>query len=96
VIPFVSAEAERFAAESEMLLNLAHRGVRMDAVRVATIYRHEKSKIRPIADTVRFFRMLRRHRRAVDRMRRIGRVRETEGAGGAAAAGYGGAGPPEK
>lgn len=63
VLPFITAHAERFAAESEILLHVASRGIRIDSVRIATIYRDEKSKINPLADTVRFFSMLMRYRR---------------------------------
>lgn len=64
ILPLVSTGSKRFAAESEILLNLAHRGFRMDAVRVSTVYGREHSKIRALPDTLRFFRMLWRHRRA--------------------------------
>lgn len=63
ILPFLSAGSERFAAESEVLLHLSQRGVRMDAVRIRTIYGDEKSKIHPGADTLRFFGMLLRFRR---------------------------------
>ncbi len=63
VVPLVSAESTRYAAESEMLLHVADRGIRIDAVPVATIYRDEKSKINPFRDTIRFIRMLRNYRR---------------------------------
>jgi glycosyltransferase involved in cell wall biosynthesis len=62
-IPFVQASSERFAAESEILLHVAARRIRMDSVRITTVYGNEKSKIHPLADTVRFFAMLRAHRR---------------------------------
>jgi glycosyltransferase involved in cell wall biosynthesis len=52
----------RFDAESEILLTLAGRGVKMGAVPIQVIYGDEKSKIHPVRDTVRFFRMLRRKR----------------------------------
>ncbi|MCX7819333.1 MAG: glycosyltransferase family 2 protein [Kiritimatiellae bacterium] len=64
LLRFVETESDRFAAESEILLRLAARGLRMDSVRIRTIYRGERSKIRPLADTIRFCRMLRRWRRA--------------------------------
>ena len=70
VLPLVSTGSQRFAAESEILLNLAHRGVRMDSVRVSTVYADERSKINPVPDTLRFFRMLLDHRRR-SRPRRI-------------------------
>jgi len=63
IVPLVAAESVRYAAESEMLLNVADRGIRIDAVPIATIYRDEKSKINPFCDTVRFIGMLRRYRR---------------------------------
>lgn len=50
-----------FAAESEVLLRLAARGVRIVSAPVRTIYGGEKSKIHPVRDTLRFFRMLRRY-----------------------------------
>jgi glycosyltransferase involved in cell wall biosynthesis len=58
VIPLVTTESARFAAESEILLHVADRGIRIDAVPVTTIYKDEKSKINPFKDTLRFFRML--------------------------------------
>jgi glycosyltransferase involved in cell wall biosynthesis len=63
VTPESSARAAGFAAESEVLLRLSDRGVRIGSVPVATIYRDEKSKINPFKDTLRFFGMLRRYRR---------------------------------
>ncbi len=62
LLPFVTAAAPRFAAESEILLLIAARGIRMDSVPVSTIYREEKSKIRPMRDTFRFYAMLWRFR----------------------------------
>lgn len=64
VIPHVAVETTGFAAESEVLLKLADRDIRIGSVAVATIYRDEKSKISPIRDALRFFGMLRRHRRS--------------------------------
>ena len=54
----------RFAAESEILMELSVRGVRIGSVPVATVYGTEQSKIHPGKDTVRFFGMLRRFRKA--------------------------------
>lgn len=61
LIPLVTTQSERFAAESEILLHLASRGIRIDAVPIKAIYGEERSKINPLMDTVRFFRMLRRY-----------------------------------
>ena len=49
---------ERFAAESEVLLRISAAGHRIASVPIRVIYRDEKSKIRPIRDTIRFWRML--------------------------------------
>ena len=59
VIPEMQTGSQRFAAESEILLELAANGVRMGAVPIKVIYRDEKSKINPVKDTWRFFKMLR-------------------------------------
>jgi glycosyltransferase involved in cell wall biosynthesis len=74
LLPFLEVESQRFAAESEVLLQLASRGVRIGAVRISTIYGNEKSKIRPLPDTIRFFMMVWKYRR-----RRPGPI-QTEGA----------------
>ena len=63
VLPLVMAESAGYAAESEVLLRLAARGVRMDAVRIGTVYAREKSKISPVRDSWQFVRMLVGHRR---------------------------------
>lgn len=64
VIPFVSAQSERFAAESETLLHVAERGIRIASVPITTIYEDGRaSRINPAKDTLRFFSMLRRYRR---------------------------------
>lgn len=62
VLPWVKAACGGFAAESEQLLHLAQRGVRIGSVPVRTIYGTEKSKINPVTDTIRFFSMLHRYR----------------------------------
>ena len=57
------AHSQRFAAESEILLRLALQGRKIGAVTIQTIYGDEKSKINPVTDTLRFFRMLRRFKK---------------------------------
>lgn len=64
LVPFVSARSERFAAESEILLRMAERGIRIDSVRIKTIYGDEKSRINPFLDTIRFIRMIQVYRRS--------------------------------
>lgn len=70
VLPFIEARSMRFAAESEILLHIASRGIRMDAVPIAVIYNEEISKINPLRDTFRFFLMLSRYYRGRNRSRR--------------------------
>ncbi|HMO99256.1 MAG TPA: glycosyltransferase family 2 protein [Kiritimatiellia bacterium] len=69
ILAYAPVQSRRFAMESEILLQLALRGFRMDSVRIPTWYRGETSSIHPILDTVRFILMLLRfqHER---RMRR--------------------------
>jgi len=65
VLPEASAgDSGGFAAESEILLRLSARGVRIAAVPVRVIYGDERSKIRPLRDALRFFGMLRRWKRS--------------------------------
>ncbi len=70
VIPDLAGGASGFAAESEVLMELARRGVRIGSVPVRIIYDDERSKIHPWRDTIRFFRML----RAFDRRMESGKT----------------------
>lgn len=54
--------SEGFAAESEVLLDLAAAGERIASAPTRIIYGDERSKIRPLRDTIKFFRMLRKHK----------------------------------
>lgn len=56
-------QSARFAAESEILMDLSHKGMVIGSVPVVTLYGTEKSKIHPLRDTVRFFSMLHRYRK---------------------------------
>jgi len=53
----------RFAAESEILLRLSLQGKKIGTVPIQTIYGDEKSKINPVTDTFRFFRMVHRFKK---------------------------------
>jgi glycosyltransferase involved in cell wall biosynthesis len=59
----VTFETEHFEMETEILVRLARRGYRIASVPIKTIYRSERSKINPIIDTLRFWRMWRRLRK---------------------------------
>lgn len=63
VVPERTAGYQRFAAESEILMELSRQGVKIGSVPVATIYGTERSKIHPVRDALLFFRMLRDFRR---------------------------------
>ncbi|HKI70189.1 MAG TPA: glycosyltransferase family 2 protein, partial [Verrucomicrobiae bacterium] len=52
----VSLRTTHFEIESEVLLSFIARGFRVEFVPVRVIYQTEQSKIRPLADTVRWFR----------------------------------------
>ena len=59
----VQTTSKGYAAESEILLRLALAGMNIESVPTRTIYGDEESKINPVPDTFRFFRMLWRFRR---------------------------------
>jgi glycosyltransferase involved in cell wall biosynthesis len=62
VLPvLLAAVSAGFAAESEVLLDLAAAGERIASAPTRIIYGDERSKIRPVRDTLRFFGMLRHH-----------------------------------
>ncbi len=58
VLARVEYSASRFDAESEILTKACRMGFRLVEVPITTIYGDEKSKIHPVADAVRFFRMV--------------------------------------
>lgn len=58
VLPFATCESSGFAAESEVLLNIAAQGIKIGAVPIKVIYGDEQSKIRTGPDTIKFFSML--------------------------------------
>jgi glycosyltransferase involved in cell wall biosynthesis len=69
VIPEMRVGTQGFSAESEILLELAARGVKMGAVPIKVIYGDEKSKIHPLKDAMRFFNMLREYDRRSSQIR---------------------------
>jgi len=58
VLPVQPPHATGFAAESELLLDLAAHGARIASAPVRAIYGDEKSKINPVIDTLRFLGMM--------------------------------------
>jgi glycosyltransferase involved in cell wall biosynthesis len=58
VLERVHLYTSRFETESEILIKSGWYGYRISSVTISTIYSNEKSKISPVRDTLRFFRML--------------------------------------
>ncbi|HGJ67543.1 TPA: glycosyltransferase family 2 protein [bacterium] len=57
VLKTVKLETDRFETESEILIKASKAGFRIISVPIKTIYGEEKSKIRPIKDTLTFIRL---------------------------------------
>ena len=61
VIPHLFCECDNYDYETEMLLISARAGFKISPVPVSTVYGGEKSKIHPVRDTIRFFKLMSRH-----------------------------------
>jgi glycosyltransferase involved in cell wall biosynthesis len=59
--PVLMAPSNRFEFESESLILAARRGVRLSFVPIRTIYTDQHSKIQPIRDTMRYFRLIHKY-----------------------------------
>lgn len=64
VIPEVLSGVDRFDYETEMLIKASRKGFRIESVPITTVYCDEVSSIHPVRDTIRFFKLMRRYRRA--------------------------------
>jgi hypothetical protein len=62
VIPHLFSESNNYEYETEMLLIASREGFRIASVPVSTIYGEEISKIHPVRDTVRFFKLISRYK----------------------------------
>ena len=62
VIPHLFCDSNNYDYETEMLLIAAREGFRIASVPVSTIYGEEKSKIHPLRDTIRFFKLISRYK----------------------------------
>ncbi len=60
----IESQSSRYDFETEMLVIASRRGFRIASVPVSTVYGDEKSKIHPVQDTLRFFKLMRRLKRA--------------------------------
>lgn len=63
VVPHLFCESNAYDYETEMLLIAAREGFKIAAVPVSTVYSDEKSKIHPVRDTIRFFKLIARYKR---------------------------------
>ncbi len=66
-----------FSADSEILLQLALAGYSIAEIPVSTIYGDEKSKIRPVRDTLKFVKMLRHFRQQRLKLKRKNKLQST-------------------
>ncbi len=62
VAPALFCDSNAYDYETEMLIIASRKGFRVSSVPVSTVYADEKSKIHPIRDTIRFFKLLERYR----------------------------------
>ncbi|MCM8832687.1 MAG: glycosyltransferase family 2 protein [Candidatus Omnitrophica bacterium] len=58
VLKKIKLYTSHYETESEILIKSGWRGIKIKSIPIKTIYSEEKSKIKPIRDTVRFFKML--------------------------------------
>jgi hypothetical protein len=53
----------RFDYETEALIIASHKGYQIKSVPISTVYTDQVSKIHPVRDSLRFFKMMRRYRK---------------------------------
>ena len=61
LLPVLMAPSNRFEFESESIILAARQGFRLEFVPIRTIYTDQHSKIRPLRDTLRYLRLIRRY-----------------------------------
>lgn len=62
LLPVLMAPSNRFEFESESIILAARQGFRLGFVPIRTIYTDQHSKIRPLRDTIRYFRLIQKYR----------------------------------
>jgi hypothetical protein len=62
LIPEMLGGSHRFDYETEVLIIASLKGYRIESVPITTVYTDQVSKIHPIRDTIRFFKLMRRYR----------------------------------
>jgi glycosyltransferase involved in cell wall biosynthesis len=64
LIPELLGGGHRFDYETEVLIIASRKGYRIESVPITTVYTDQVSKIHPMRDAIRFFRMMSRYRAA--------------------------------
>ena len=67
LVPHLLDGTSRFDYETEMLIIASRQGFRIASVPISTIYSDEVSSIHPVRDTIRFFQLMRRYDKALER-----------------------------
>ena len=62
IIPDLLKGGHRFDYETEVLIVASRKGYRIDSVPISTVYTDQVSKIHPLRDSLRFFKMMRRYK----------------------------------
>jgi glycosyltransferase involved in cell wall biosynthesis len=62
LIPELLGGGHRFDYETEVLIIASRKGYRIESVPITTVYTDQVSKIHPMRDAVRFFKLMRRYR----------------------------------
>ena len=63
LVSYIMGSSDHFDFETEMLLLASRAGFTIQSVPVSTIYGAEKTKIRPVQDTIKFIKLMRRWQR---------------------------------
>ncbi|HJW39116.1 MAG TPA: glycosyltransferase family 2 protein [Candidatus Udaeobacter sp.] len=63
LIPELLGGGHRFDYDTEVLIIASRKGYRIESVPITTVYTDQVSKINPIRDAIRFFKMMWRHRK---------------------------------
>lgn len=63
LIPELLGGGDRFDYETEVLIIASRKGYRIESVPITTVYTDQVSKIYPVRDALRFFKLMRRYRR---------------------------------
>ncbi|MBV8900421.1 MAG: glycosyltransferase family 2 protein, partial [Verrucomicrobia bacterium] len=74
LIPLLMKCSTGFDFETETLLLACREGYRVTFVPIRTIYRDETSKIRPVRDTIRYFKLMARYQKKRGKRRVRGRI----------------------